>query len=608
MKRRRGIPAAALIAASLAGAGLRAAAPAGPARLPEPTLSAGRIEVPTFGDAANVRLLAGLLAEEDPTVREQAARDLGETHNPAALPHLRKALQDPSIDVRCAAAAAAAEFDPHQAGDIVRTALASPEGPVVLAGLRSALRMRLVPAGGGIRALLSGNDPTVQAAALRTMTRLGAAASPEELNRALGSASTVVRLRAAENAALLDEGGALVPALTGLCRRGRPAVRGAALAALGKLGGSAAGGVLASAAAHEHPFVRRGAVWGYRQAGEPGRVKPFLEDASGVVRLAAIVAVGELRCADCVGRLFELLLHGADDAHAAARSSLRRIGTDAVTSHAARTLERDGPRLRRMHAERRAIRAATPAPDQRPGQPDRLHRRMLTLSRNIGSCCRLLGCARSAQAYEEQLALLKSLDVDSPVLLEVAWALGRIGDRRAVKPLIEVLGTSVKNARAALAAALDGKPPPSPFDEKVAEAVIGALAELGAAEAADCILAAANTRVENIRLNGVVARTAEVAVRLAAAGRRAAAEQFVCEVLADPGSSLAGRFHAAKAAGTLRSAKALPALRRVLEKDRPCRTVMRAAAWAIQEITGTCPRLPDPKVFQGEWVIRKLGE
>ena len=106
------------------------------ARLAEPP--PGPIEFPseTFGDSTNVAHLAALLDDPDSTVREQAARDLGETHNELALLHLRRACNDADVNVRCAAIGALAGFAPRHYEPVLRTALADADRQVVLTALR----------------------------------------------------------------------------------------------------------------------------------------------------------------------------------------------------------------------------------------------------------------------------------------------------------------------------------------------------------------------------------------------------------------------------------------------------------------------------------------
>ena len=55
---------------------------------------AKQLEMPLFANTPLVDRLAALLNEKDPVVRETAAQNLGETHNPPALGALRNAVLD----------------------------------------------------------------------------------------------------------------------------------------------------------------------------------------------------------------------------------------------------------------------------------------------------------------------------------------------------------------------------------------------------------------------------------------------------------------------------------------------------------------------------------
>jgi hypothetical protein len=86
---------------------------------------------------------------------------------------------------------------------------------------------------------------------------------------------------------------------------------------------------------------------------------------------------------------------------------------------------------------------------------------------------------------------------------------------------------------------------------------------------------------------------------------RALVEKTIVGVLSDTTCDLASRAYAAKAGAKLKIPAALDALGTLLSEERPCLLVMQTAAWAIQEITGQAPpKIPSPKVNQGNWIIR----
>ena len=64
------------------------------AGLPGREAQKGDMALQWYGDAEDIALLASLLSDADPRVREQAVCNLGQTRNPDALAHVRKALDE----------------------------------------------------------------------------------------------------------------------------------------------------------------------------------------------------------------------------------------------------------------------------------------------------------------------------------------------------------------------------------------------------------------------------------------------------------------------------------------------------------------------------------
>ena len=77
-------------------------------------------------------------------------------------------------------------------------------------------------------------------------------------------------------------------------------------------------------------------------------------------------------------------------------------------------------------------------------------------------------------------------------------------------------------------------------------------------------------------------------------------------MLSDRAYPLTARFDLAKAAGKLKLPSATGPLTTILTEDRLGLTLMLSAAWALQEITGKTPDIPEPKTRQGNWVIQKI--
>ncbi|MDY6913323.1 MAG: HEAT repeat domain-containing protein [Planctomycetota bacterium] len=575
-----------------------------PAPLAEPFVAADVIEVRTYGGTRNVELLADLLAGQDVSVRERAVRDLGQTHNVLAIEHLRRGLQDGHAKVRAAAACAAAEFDPAHTGDIIIQALADADRRVVFAALRSVRSKKFIDAAGHISRLLDRRDATIQAVALQTLTQLRVPATAKQLKKLLGHENPAVRLYAVENAVLLERPVPLLADLRRLASSAAPAVRGAALEAMGRFAFESARPLLMQYRDDPSPLVRRGVLYAFEQAGRADRIRPFLDDESALVRLAATAAAGRSRCTDCVERLFELMLSNRDNqSHIAARQSLSLIGTPAVAALAGGAIAQPAKRLSKLRAEIDAYLKEPDGKDIHAAAIERRRRAAALIERNIGACCRLLAELKSKAGYEQLLLVLTTHPIDSPELVELSEALGRIGDPAAAEGLKKVLDVCVATGPKYLIGKLSMPPRYVPYSEEVTASIITALAALDRREATESMLAVANTGASTLRLNVATLASLRAGAKLLGADRRQAFEKCVLNILNDRNYSRRVRFEAAKLAGKLSQAEAVDALKIILYKDRECPELMHAAAWAIQTITGKTPTIPERKIKQGQWII-----
>ena len=580
----------------LIGSAALAQAPATPppGALPEPFLPAAyTLSRPFFGDADNVRLLAGLLRDDDPVVRERAVRDLGRTGNFLALERLREAVKDDSPGVRATAVIAAEELAAPESPELVRQGLRDGEASVLVQAAGAAARTKLAGAGAELRALLDHRDGLVQEAALSAMTRASLSADADKLRGLLRHEYRPVRLRAAENAALLDKGDTLVDELKRLAAQDAPAVREAAVAALGKLAIADAAAVAAIEQARKDasPLVRRGALRAYTLARRTDRVRPFLDDASPLVLLAAVKSAGELKIADCGPRVLEVMLAtGDDDLRRAAKLSLRQIGTPAVAEQAGAALRGLLPKLLAVYA------------GSGVGAPLRQHE---IIEQNVAACCWLLGELKSKAGSESMLELFSKLPVSAEVLGEVAMAMAKFGDRQVVPAMAAMLQTCAENGQLALAAMLAGAPPPKPWNENVACALTEALATFNAPEGLPAMVSLATVKVSFARLQKAPAAVARVLPALVREDNRATIEKLILELLYDVAYSDATRFESLKVAGKLKLAAGRPAMEKMLTTERSSKLLIHAAAWALQELTGQTPALPEPKANQDDWIIRR---
>ena len=604
-------------------------------RLDEPFVDGTRLRRETFGDDKNIRLFAQLLLEEDPLVREQAAIGLGHVHNVGAMPFLQRALADDVPAVRAAAITAAAEYKSARASGIIEQGLEDQDRQVALVALGAARRMKLAQAGPKIVDLLGkeGLDAILLSTAIHTLTELGHPIESDRLKELMLSRSVRVRLRATENALLSREGTSLASDLTRLEGKDAPAVRGAALAALGRFDFASAQPLVKAARTNKNPLVRRGALRAYENAGQGQQVLGFLTDESPLVVLTATKAAGRLKRTDCVRQLYRILSQTPDDdLHFAARKSLRQIGNDATHQLASQNLKAtwpmvlknekgfEGAKEAQIAARAKALKAGTKKDKNKDkGKEDavekagRIFRQLRAqrshLIRNIRSYCVLLAHFNSRQQLDLRLEMLKDLPIDSLIQLDLAPSLAAAGDKRSIQPLIKRLEYCRTQAMKWLIAQTMMNPPYVEYRNDVTGEFIRAAGDLKATEATDIILKIVRTTYQQGRLHVPTMAAAQAMRKLATPSNRTGMEKVVVVVLTDERYSKMARFEISKAAGQLKLFEAVPHLEQILNEERYSRETMTAAAWALQEITDITPSIPDPVLNQsGEWIIRQVGD
>ncbi len=571
---------------------------------PNMVLRDGRLYVEYHGDARNVQLLGDLLKDTDPLVRDRATAELGQTDNPSALPLLLTALQDTDPGVRCSALLAIGEIDANAARPLVVEKLADEDSRMVLAALRLTARSRFDAARPAVEKVLSSPRPLLASAALATMTELGWPAPTDALKGFLAPASpAAVRLRAAENALLSPS--PLIDELLRAAKEGPSHVRAAAMAALGKADFTSVEPIVTEVAKGPDPVLRRGALWACRHAGKSDRIRPFLDDESPMVLLAAIQAADELKAADCIDRLMEVLSSVRDDqAHFAARAALANMGQQRVTELAAvalRAIEQNLSHAVKGASEQRDATVAPASGSKAAGGVVMLHR-------NARSYSWLLGQYRDPRAVEVQLRLVKSLPLDSPTLIDMAGALGRIGDPRAGDVIRDALKICADRAPAYLTVMEVGSGSHPPFSESVTGALVRAAGDLKAVQAVPQIirLVEATSRGKSMKLTESAASAARALPLLADDTNRPAIENAILVILRDHRAH--GRectFTVCKTAAGMKLTAAVPHLETILS-ERNGRQLIAVSAWAIGQITGKTPDLPEPMRNQGQWIATVL--
>lgn len=538
----------------------------------------------TFGSDRNVALLAQLLTDEDPRVRAQAVADLGETDNLDAADAISKGLKDDHPTVRASALQAAVRLRHPDLQAILRKGMADPARMVKLAAVRAVDLVRSEGQSVSFSVLFRNtSDPLVLAATLRAATRHGEFLATADL---IEHRSPRVSIRAMQNVRVAsgreNSQSKLVGSLERFVEDRRPAFAAEAIASLGHLMPASALPHAQRAAESESPLLRRAAVRVFVSARKGDRIRPFLKDSSPLVRLAAIRAAGQFKRADCVTLLLERLTDKPSDAHYASVQSLREIGGRIVTENAAGLLEK-----------------LTIAIDQR-------FRDDLT-ARNVASLCRLLGDLESPHGLETRLSLASSLSLDVKVLADVAHSLGGTNTQESIDGLKGLMARYNKVAPRYLSAMARGSTPPA-YSQHVVGAIAEALADAGVTEHVPVLLIAATLKFSDMRLSEQTAAIAAALPKLATKTNRDKIASTLVSILEDTYYSEPDvYFQAAIAAGKLRVEAATPALRRILLQSRKYRDQMLAAQWALKQIHGKAPDMPDPVQKQGDWIVRTEG-
>lgn len=623
-----------------------------PAPPSEPILEGDEVPHPTFGDARNVKLFDELLDDEDVRVRERAAAELGQTHNPAALVPLRKAAQDPSPAVRTAAARGAAELGPV-GKDVIFDLLQDEDDAPLLAAMEAVVALNFRDVTPRVQSLTRHKREIIRYSALRTLTALQQPVKAADMKRLLEDPSPAVRVEALQNALLLKSAKDLKNEFIRLAGKSQPVVvRAAAVECLGAFLLNPTSPTpttqpttaeakprpkpwvaledYAKIAKEKNPLLRRAVVRIYQRHRLPENILPFLSDPSPLVRLAAVRAMLNLPKPEAVEPLVKLFLSAPDDeTHNTARTALQNIGGAPVGRAIAEQLPRIMADTKTSNQAMEEIRKKIDALSKQledaeskkkkaddkltqelsvqRGNMDSLQRQQEQFQRNAISCCYLLGILERKEGFDELLRLSTSLSIDSPILGELAVALGRIRDPRAIAPLQKVLAECSKKALPYLKAMTTMATPP-PFSEKVTGQVIQALVALGDKSSTDAILRLTRLHVMTMRLGTVISYVLDITPKLTTEENQKEIDKFLLSCLLDKNLSSLVQWKAIRLAGKLKFSRALPVLKKILYQDRECTSLMTIAAWAIQQITGSDkpPKIPQPVLRQGDWIITQI--
>jgi len=418
-----------------------------------------------FGDKRAVEPLIAALKDTDDGVRRFAAGALGELGDKRAVEPLIAALKDQNNYVRSYAATALGSLGDERAIEPLIATVNDADRKV--RWLADSALVRLADKGSADRlaAHLEDKDPRVRAAVVSTLARMGDRRAFEPLVAALKDKDPEVRGMAASAleklgderafepliAALKDEnaevrrmgasalGGlgdkrAFEPLITALKDEDR-SVRSSASEALGRLGDPRAVEPLIAALKDKDAGVRGSVAWALAQLGDERAVEPLrgaLRDDDGkVLSNVAFALAGLLGDERAVEPLLTATENLGDFEGLVLLGMLMGIGPPAVEPLIA-ALKQEDKRVRDLAAH-----VLVELDDKRAVEP-----LITALKGEYHDILRAEGKALegiSPSTVEQLIALLKRKDTFY-VRNSSAWALGWLGDKRAVEPLVAALG------------------------------------------------------------------------------------------------------------------------------------------------------------------------
>jgi len=392
-----------------------------------------------------------------------------------------------------------------------------------------------------------------------------------------------------------------------LAESGPSSLRATALAALGKFdygfNDAKVQAFLRQAATDSDPQIRLGALRGLTNAWRGDVVAPFLADKSEMVRLEAMraaktLAAYKLNSTETADALFDLMFAAplneltAADTHLAARDSLIAIATPAVAERAAKefpALVASWTQLRLDSRQARdALAAATNSGDKQTIRARQAELAAVSATerkahRNIRACARILGALTCDKALDQQIALLETESTDSPVLGDLIWSLGEIGDPKALPAIETFMTKSVKLAREYLQAQLALPPPYVPYSSEGTAQAVAALAKLDSPNWLTHAHTLVTMKVSRLRLDRPVdTALAMYDARYATASDadKATMQAGVIDLITDESHRRLARAHAMRIAGQWKLPAAVGPLTNLLTTERPSRPMMQMSAWA----------------------------
>lgn len=249
------------------------------------------------------------LASSDPATRRAAAPRLASLGASRGAPLVLRAMNDPDVDVRLAAARAAVALRVEGATESALPWLGEREPRLRVAACdvaRDLPNPRAVPP---LARALNDADPNVRSACADALGAQGSRDATEPLAGKLDDSAPSVRVRVASALANLGDPRAVVP-LVGKIQDSVPEVRQSIVRALGTLGDARASQALLLALRDNAPEVKveaLGALGRMRTDEASPAIAPLASDRDPTVRQAALAALGRIGSPDAIRALVKLL-------------------------------------------------------------------------------------------------------------------------------------------------------------------------------------------------------------------------------------------------------------------------------------------------------------
>jgi HEAT repeat protein len=500
-----------------------------------------------LGDATAVPLAISSLKDSDARVRSEAARTVGVLGDPRALNPLIASLGDPAAEVRVEATFALGNLkDPRSIGPLTGL-LNDRDSQVSLAAAEALARMREPKATRVLIGSLSAEDSRVRSRAAQVLARVSAEGPLDEgvrpLAQALRDRDPVVRYHVAD--ALIAQGSVAVPSVIEVLRSPREADRERAARVLWRIGSPSVDSLIVVLQEKgTTPEMRASAAYALGVIGDKRAIKSLtslLRDERYFVRLQAARALSQMGDA-ALDQLLEMSNSSTPSTREAAVEALGSGGSSRALDRVIDALSDSNSNVRAA-----AVRALGESASERGVAP------LLTLMRDESSTLRAQASVSLARLGPVALPkLVAALRDSKPSVRQLAAeALGEIGSREAVAPLVELIETDTSGARLE---------------------AITALGKIGDPAAIDPIL--------SLHRSGSVAVRRKTIPALARFRDKRAVEVLTA-ALADQNEEV--RQSAAAGLGEVGDQGAVSQLERLADKD-PSQDVRAAAAQAIQRI------------------------